>query len=443
MRDAAPRSLSAADPGVLAGAPITTEDDVLYVRELPTFGGRLTPHEAELLLQYLTAPYLRVPLLLQFFAEPVRNAALAEPGLQRVVDACLFEPALWLPAPAPGEAGVAGSGTGTPACPAEVPATDRGAFATPCGLLFNELQHDPQCVVEGVLVLLETAMKKDTGRHNSPVAATIQYVMRLAVRVEGFLLWLLQNVEFRARFEPAHGETGARDSDAEARGRDGTCDPAASPGFPPPSSSIAPDGAASPCNGATATGPMPAGGLTSAGARSHIRGLGVRLPEGRLQYLRDAARRLHAVLHGPGYRMLDRWCRRAMRQQDLHGANVQHAHMAYLFRNQVPMGCRLGGGGTGHLGRTETQRGRLWTACGQRRVDSKNSQTTPATTSTSSIRQVLGAADTQTAHPATSSTAPTHQPLGSANAETTPARAPAAAAGRTQRPDATCEGKNG
>ena len=54
-----------------------------------------------------------------------------------------------------------------------------------------------------------------------------------------------------------------------------------------------------------------------------------------------------------------------------------------------------------------------------------------------------GAADAQTAHPATFSTAPTHQPLGSANAETTPARAPAAAADRTQRPDATCEGKNG
>ena len=43
----------------------------------------------------------------------------------------------------------------------------------------------------------------------------------------------------------------------------------------------------------------------------------------------------------------------------------------------------------------------------------------------------------------TFSTAPTHQLLGSANAETTPARAPAAAADRTQRPDATCEGKNG
>ena len=93
-------------------------------------------------------------------------------------------------------------------------------------------------------------------------------------------------------------------------------------------------------------------------------------------------------------------------------------------------------GGTGHLGLTHTepqQRGRLWTACGQRRVDNKNSQTTPATTSTSSIRQLFGAADAQTAHHPTSSTAPTHQPLGSVNAETTPARAPAAAADRKQR----------
>ena len=107
--------------------------------------------------------------------------------------------------------------------------------------------------------------------------------------------------------------------------------------------------------------------------------------------------------------------------------------------------ARTARGGTGHLGltHTETQRGRLRTACGQRRVDSKNSQTTPATTSTSSIRQLLGAADAQTAHHATFSTAPTHQLLGSANAETTPAGALAAAADRTQQPDATCEGKSG
>ena len=92
-------------------------------------------------------------------------------------------------------------------------------------------------------------------------------------------------------------------------------------------------------------------------------------------------------------------------------------------------------GGARHLGltHTETQQGRLWTACGQRPVDSKNSHTAPATTSTTSVRQPLGATDAQTAHHATSNTAPAHQPLGSVNAETTPAGAPATPADRKQR----------
>ena len=54
-------------------------------------------------------------------------------------------------------------------------------------------------------------------------------------------------------------------------------------------------------------------------------------------------------------------------------------------------------GGAGHLGltHTETQRGRLWTACAQRCVDRKTSQTTSATTSTTSIRQLLGATEAE------------------------------------------------
>ena len=46
-------------------------------------------------------------------------------------------------------------------------------------------------------------------------------------------------------------------------------------------------------------------------------------------------------------------------------------------------------------------------------------------------------------HPPQPAQPPSHQRLGSATAETTPAGAPAAAADRTQRPDATCEGTNG
>ena len=71
--------------------------------------------------------------------------------------------------------------------------------------------------------------------------------------------------------------------------------------------------------------------------------------------------------------------------------------------------CARQGGGLTH---TETQRGRLRTACGQRRGDGRNSQKTPATNSTSSTRQLLGAADAQTARPATFSTALPHQLLG-------------------------------
>ena len=80
--------------------------------------------------------------------------------------------------------------------------------------------------------------------------------------------------------------------------------------------------------------------------------------------------------------------------------------------------------GVGHLGLTHTgtQRGRLWTTGGRQRcVGSKNGQTAAATTSTAPVRQQLG----------------------SANAETAPARAPATAFDKTQRPDAACEGKNG
>ena len=100
-------------------------------------------------------------------------------------------------------------------------------------------------------------------------------------------------------------------------------------------------------------------------------------------------------------------------------------------------GTTCGGVGQQGLMHTETQRRRLWTARGRRCVDSENRQTTPTATRTTLVRQLLGPANVQTA-PATTSTAPAHQPLGSANAETTAAGAPAAAAVKMQRPDATC-----
>ena len=82
----------------------------------------------------------------------------------------------------------------------------------------------------------------------------------------------------------------------------------------------------------------------------------------------------------------------------------------------------------------------LWTeVCGQQKQsnDPGNNQHNPQYAN-------YWAPLTRKRHIPPHSAQPRHtKPLGSANAETTPARAPAAAADRTQRPDATCEGQNG
>lgn len=65
-------------------ARISKEEDVLHLKQLPSFDGALRPAESELLLQYLTVPYLRVPLLLRFFAEPSHVTALGSAKLQVV-----------------------------------------------------------------------------------------------------------------------------------------------------------------------------------------------------------------------------------------------------------------------------------------------------------------------------------------------------------------------
>ena len=67
---------SGGNPSNLAGKRVDTEEDVLHLSTLPTFDGLLRPSESELLLTYLTAPYLRIPLVLRHFADPQRVRAL-------------------------------------------------------------------------------------------------------------------------------------------------------------------------------------------------------------------------------------------------------------------------------------------------------------------------------------------------------------------------------
>ena len=74
--------LSSADPNTVVNScsdnpkrlkkpiEVSTEDDILHLppADLPSFGNVLKPSESEAFLQFLTAPYIRIPLMLDFFA---------------------------------------------------------------------------------------------------------------------------------------------------------------------------------------------------------------------------------------------------------------------------------------------------------------------------------------------------------------------------------------
>ena len=172
---------SAADASALIGSPVASEDDVLHVRHLPDFDGLLRASDAEMLLQTLLVPYLRVPLLLHFFAQPSHTPALACVELQQLLDAALFEPGAWQP-------------DAPKAMPKTVPAETRDHLATPVGLLCQELTHSPVLLLASLQSLLDNALDLDAGRYTGGGSSeVILYALRLALRVEQYARFLLSD----------------------------------------------------------------------------------------------------------------------------------------------------------------------------------------------------------------------------------------------------------
>ena len=194
--------LSAADPTTVVNScgekfqnkrakpvSVMTEDDVLHLdnKELPTFGNVLTPSDSEKFIQFLTVPYIRIPLILDFFAngDPTRLAALKTKSLQIIVDAALFEPGKWK---APDFTDYVN----------EVPIIDidrlEALLATPHGVLFNEIAKSPDVLTSCVIKILERALDMDVGRYTrkSSSGPLILYAIRLAVRLEGFMKYALR-----------------------------------------------------------------------------------------------------------------------------------------------------------------------------------------------------------------------------------------------------------
>jgi hypothetical protein len=118
------------DASALVGEKVDDEEAVLHIRHLPSFSDRISQKDSELLISYLTVPYLRVPLCLAFFSAPERINALGSRELRTMLDGVLFEPGEWQP-------------DVERKLPTHIPAVDKQFLATPAGLLFNELQHAP------------------------------------------------------------------------------------------------------------------------------------------------------------------------------------------------------------------------------------------------------------------------------------------------------------
>eukprot|EP00958_Prasinococcus_capsulatus_P016955 scaffold1900_cov389-Prasinococcus_capsulatus_cf.AAC.31 len=276
---------SGANPSHLCKSRIDTEDDVLHVqnKQLPLFDGHLRVDESELLLQILTAPFLRIPLVIHFFASKERIKALASQKLQQVLDACLFEMGPWLkPSDGNPMTAVVGAAEVDASSQLMIPAQDRMHTSTPLGLLFNELRNAPHTLVDAVDSILRYALALDSGRYDSESGgcAVILYAVRLAIRIESFLAFILEHCEWRS----------------------------------------------------TAGSDVFQMNTTSVGSNTHIRGL-ADLSTASMDGVSNAQNRIHKQLHGTVFRVLERWYDDCAKRRMIRDACVIRAHITYLFKD--------------------------------------------------------------------------------------------------------------
>lgn len=218
------------------------------------------------MLQYLTAPYMRIPLLLNFFSVELRLKALRNRDLQEVLDAAMFEPGQW-------------KNEIYLETPTQVPAPERDHLCTPVGLLFNEIITTPHVILSSIQLMLERVIDMDTGKY-SELSDSILYVVRLAVRVEGYLLFLVRNHDFH-RAQQISGEDKVS--------------------------------------------------LNGAYQEAEVRGLECR--EDALANALECQRKIRALLEEKTFKIIARWIKKSKKEGKMAQACMLHAHLAFLYRN--------------------------------------------------------------------------------------------------------------
>lgn len=155
---------------------VDTEEDVLHVKSLTTFGDIMGQRDSELLLSYLTVPYLRIPLVLRFFATEDRISCLKSDTIQEMLSYVLFEAGQFLSVNLSGK------------CPEMVPSEKPELIACPYGMLLNELMSYPSGIVEPVVRMIELASELDSGTvYNETTTKVILFLVRVVARVQSYV----------------------------------------------------------------------------------------------------------------------------------------------------------------------------------------------------------------------------------------------------------------
>ncbi len=254
------------------GQEINSEDDILHIRNLPDFGV-LSQRDSELLLSYLTVPYLRIPLVLTFFASELRIKALDSRKLKHVLDCVLFEPCGWFSL---------AQEAARLETPEVVPAPHRNHLTTPNGMLVNELQRSPLIIIQALNTLLDLALDLDTGKF-SRMARLILYVVRLLVRVEEYMLYMLR-----------HSVWLKNQKAVEAKGEEAD--------------------------------------VSRSGYEAFVRGLAA-TDDATLLLLTKLCADIRRVMTSEVFPMVERWCLEATKADDMDSACLLHAHLCFIHKN--------------------------------------------------------------------------------------------------------------
>eukprot|EP00949_MAST-11_sp_MAST-11-sp1_P002253 g2253.t1 len=161
------------------------EDDILHETYLKSFDGNLSQEEAEQLFSYLTAPYMRIPLVLEFFAKE-RVGCLFDIRMQQLFLEVLF---------APGKYGARQQLV--PSVVRKIPCSPK-VLRTPLGYFAAELERSPKIALTALCKILEDGIRLAVGDYKSSIVKVFLFLLRVASRA---LAWSRQMLEDEQSFD--------------------------------------------------------------------------------------------------------------------------------------------------------------------------------------------------------------------------------------------------